>query len=214
MRDAILVPQLYERFYKGNYELLRHDDPRAEKGADTIACGELIDEKIVRWPERNEPYTAFALEVRSCTVEGRERLGWMSTNEVDYLLYCFSDRLCECLDCYLIDFPQLREWFFLEGEDAWPLTRTTQINQTECRVVPICDVVLGRVKMKRLRLSRPAHYDGGRFIHYCNCGKWGAFGIGKPGHGSSPLDAKWYCAEHRPTLLMEESDGQQEAERR
>jgi len=42
-----------------------------------------------------------------------------------------------------------------------------------------------------------AGYDkAGHFVHYCACGKWGAFGVdvslcaGKFG--------TWYCAEHRP----------------
>src|SRR4029079_10957495 len=116
MRDAILVPHLYEKHYGGNYELLRHDDERAKGGADTIANGKRIDEKIVRWPkDREEAYTAFALEVRSCTTEGRERLGWMSTNDVDLLLYCFADRAEKSLDCYVINFPKLKEWFFRTG---------------------------------------------------------------------------------------------------
>lgn len=32
-----------------------------------------------------------------------------------------------------------------------------------------------------------------RFVHYCQCGAWGAFGYGLP-----VTTAIWYCAAHRP----------------
>jgi len=197
MRDAILVPQLYEKHYKGNYELLRYDDERAKGGADTIANGKRIDEKIVRWPkDREEEYTAFALELRSCTTDGHERLGWMSTNDVDLLLYCFSDRAEQSLDCYVINFPKLKEWFFSVGEEAWPVTRTTQINKTECRVVPISDV-RKNVPLKQLKLSCAAYFDkAGHFVHRCYCGKRGTLGF-----DVNLLNGKlgtWYCGEHKP----------------
>jgi hypothetical protein len=39
--------------------------------------------------------------------------------------------------------------------------------------------------------------DDGNFVHYCHCGKWGAFGVGYfPRKGEL---GKWYCLEHRPT---------------
>lgn len=37
----------------------------------------------------------------------------------------------------------------------------------------------------------------GNFLHYCHCGKWGAFG-----HDVNTLAGElgvWYCAEHNPT---------------
>lgn len=36
----------------------------------------------------------------------------------------------------------------------------------------------------------------GRFLHYCHCGKWGAYGFGvKLLQGQL---GTWYCDEHRP----------------
>ena len=40
------------------------------------------------------------------------------------------------------------------------------------------------------------YYDDGLFQHYCQCGRWGAFGV-----DVSPLKGQfgtWYCSEHRP----------------
>ena len=76
MRDYILVPEFYESRWPGNYQLIKYGDPRAVGGCDTICNGKRIDEKIVRWPNRPEgPYTAYALEIVSCSVPGRERAG-------------------------------------------------------------------------------------------------------------------------------------------
>src|SRR5579883_41572 len=36
-----------------------------------------VEEKVVRWPEHGEAYTAFFLETHSCTNKGHERPGWM-----------------------------------------------------------------------------------------------------------------------------------------
>lgn len=47
-------------------------------------------------------------------------------------------------------------------------------------------------------------YDAeGRFVHYCQCGKWGSFGL----HASvrNGRLGIWYCAEHKP---KEYDDGQ------
>lgn len=36
----------------------------------------------------------------------------------------------------------------------------------------------------------------GRFIHFCHCGKWGAYSVGYfPAKGRYGV---WYCKEHRP----------------
>lgn len=192
MRDAILVPSYY---FGKQYELIDSRDPRSKGGCDTILAGRRIDEKIVRWPKgRDDLYTAFALEVRSCTVPEHEREGWMKTNTVDHLLYCFANRDGGWLDCYLIDFPKLQQWFYSVPEDRWPLWTSDQINRTQCRVVPISEVERN-VPTKRRGIARPAFYDAeGHFMHYCNCGKWGSFGV-----GCSLLRGKlgtWFCREH------------------
>jgi hypothetical protein len=42
----------------------------------------------------------------------------------------------------------------------------------------------------------PYYDEHGRFIHYCHCRKWGAYGVGYfPRKGKL---GRWYCYEHRP----------------
>jgi hypothetical protein len=186
MRDNILVPEFYERNYQGLYELLLHTDERAAKGCDTLIAGSVrIDEKIVRWPTnedgspRDRPYDAYALETMSCTVRGYERAGWMETNVVEQLLYCFSDREERSLDCHVIDFLKLQPWFWREVDRTnWPLWTSTQPNRTQCRIVGF-DAVRQAANTKTFKLFRRSWFDEkGRFLHYCHCGKVGDFGVG------------------------------------
>lgn len=163
MRDLILVPAYYQRCFPNNFEIIHHNDPRAAGGCDTIAGGKRIDEKIVQWPGKNrdepadEPYTAFALELMSCTTEGHERDGWMVSNTVDFILYCFASLDEETLHCYLIDFPMLRQWF-KATLDMWRRWRSDQVNQTECCIVPIVDVV-SSVPTEYFQLERPNQHQ-------------------------------------------------------
>jgi hypothetical protein len=146
-RDAILCPNFYKKYATdGRYVVI-------DKGAlatilqkryavDTIIQGKngsaiFIEEKIVRWP--GYPYSKFFLETKSCTVPGHESPGWMFYGQADYLLYCFQ---CDNddLDCWLVDFPKLHEWF-------WPRENTflysqlqNTINKTAGRLVPVKDV--------------------------------------------------------------------------
>jgi hypothetical protein len=213
IRDEILKPEFYEKRYPGNYEFIAYTDPRAAGGCDTIAAGKTIDEKIVRWPKSDQEYTALAIEILSCTVEGRERAGWIYTNRVDYLLYCMANKDQSVLTCYLIDCPQLQKWFVKEDQDQWPVWRSDQINVTACRVVPIeqvkANVSVSRVTVRRPTLGDPSrasfvgHDAEGHFIHYCHCGKWGAFGEGvKTMKGQL---GTWYCAQHRPKVMESSS---------
>lgn len=162
LRDLILKPRFYDRFHANAYEFIKHDDPRAAGGVDTIASGKTIDEKIVQWPHNEdgtpkaEPYSAFALETMSCTVPGRERYGWMKTNIVDFLLYCFTDLHEQRLDCYLIDFPPLQQWFYAEDHKQWPRWCSRQVNETECRIVPITQVC-DAVQYHYMVFLKPAH---------------------------------------------------------
>ena len=161
MRDSILVPY-YERVYRGRYELIDpKSDPRAAGGCDTILDGKRIDEKIVRWPidkETKKPreygYDAFAFETWSCTIEDYVKLGWMATNDVAFILYCFVSLDQKSMICYLIDYPQLHKWFYSQPEDRWPPSYSNQANRTLVRVVPIADVV-ANVWTKQFSLSRP-----------------------------------------------------------
>lgn len=147
LRDAILAPHFYGKYaVDGRYVCIDKGKLatclQKQFAVDTIMQGRdgaavCIEEKIVRWPAaRNEPYTAFTLETMSCTVDGRESPGWMKYGRADYLLYCFADSSDTRLQCYLMDFRKLQDWFWPIA-DTFPKTVTKQINKTECRVVQI-----------------------------------------------------------------------------
>jgi len=147
IRDEILIPQFYrQQASEGRYVVL--DKGRLsgrlqrEFCIDTIfqaADGEMIsvEEKIVRWP--GYAYAAFCLETHSCTVPGRESQGWMTYSSADYLLYCFVT-VDGGLDCHLIDFPKLREWFWNVHEQFDTFGPLPTLNRTMGRKVPIADV--------------------------------------------------------------------------
>src|SRR5215471_19111726 len=89
-RDSILKPLFYDWHFHDRYKFC--DDMRdyQERGIDTIITSGIgktihVEEKIVR-----KQHTAFALETKSCTVEGHEKSGWMFYSEADRLLYCFK----------------------------------------------------------------------------------------------------------------------------
>lgn len=159
VRDEILVPQFYESRSKGRFVLM--DKGRLSTflqrrmAVDTIvqakdggAVG--IEEKIVRWP--GYVYIAYCLETDSCTVPGHESAGWMWYGEADYLLYCFQQE-CGGLQCHLIEFQPLREWF-------WPLAESFKVfqmptkNRTRGRLVPVADVAAS-VPVVRFFLAAP-----------------------------------------------------------
>lgn len=145
VRDAILVPQLYQARASGRFVLM--DKGRLSTmvqrrmAIDTItqardggALG--IEEKIVRWPGYR--YTAYCLETESCTVPGHESAGWMQYGDADYLLYCFQLE-CGGLDCDLIQFQRLRDWFW-PLEETFPVFQMQSQNRTRGRKVPIAQV--------------------------------------------------------------------------
>jgi hypothetical protein len=142
-RDAVLVPHFYRRFFWMRYQFVSDLDVQ-KSGVDTLIFGSgdpvKVDEKIVRWPEKkNEPHTAFALETISCTVSGREKMGWMFYSEADRLLYCFDTP--KFLDCWWLDFKCLCEWFWPREQNFPPFLMKHTINKTRGRVVDIGAVV-------------------------------------------------------------------------
>lgn len=164
MRDEVLAPDFYGSYaLSGRYVFI--DRGRLATvlqkrfAVDTILQGKngaaiCIEEKIVRWPKgREDGYSAFVLETRSCTVPGRESDGWMKYAQADYLLYCFADRDENALRCHLIDFPALQEWFW-PRESSFQVTVTQQINRTECRVVPIAGVEAAVPSWQRLAIRK------------------------------------------------------------
>lgn len=146
VRDAVLAPGFYGHYaMQGRYVTVDKGRLAAalqRRAVDTIVQGRdgaaiCIEEKIVRWPGRL--YTAACLETKSCTVPGHESVGWMMYGEADFLLYCFQLEHGD-LDCWLIDFPRLQEWF-------WPLEatfpkfqKTDTINRSAGRVVPLAAI--------------------------------------------------------------------------
>lgn len=143
VRDRVLAPGFYGKFsLNGRYVFM--DKGRLATilqkrfAVDTIVqardgAAVCIEEKIVRWPGRR--YDAFVLETQSCTVPGHESAGWMTYAEADYLLYCFAQSNDD-LDCYLIDFPKLQDWFW-QHDDEFPTFQMETENRTAGRVVPI-----------------------------------------------------------------------------
>ena len=164
-RDALLKPFYAEHSAEGRFVFLDKgqlaDVLQREMAVDTILQGRgghafAIEEKIVRWKGRK--YTAFTLETWTCTVPGRERKGWMYYGKCDILLYCFT-QADGSLEAYAIPFPALKTWFFEQDRfERYPTTVTEQINRTECRVVPIADVLAGvpGCKLYYLSASTPA----------------------------------------------------------
>ena len=146
-RDTILAPGFYSRFCTdGRYVFV--DKGRFSKimqrrfAVDTVAQGTdgnavAIEEKIVRWP--GYTYKAYTLETHSCTVPGRESPGWMEYGQPDYLLYCFQ-RATGNLDCHLIDFQKLKDWFWPRVKSFDTFGPLDTLNRSMGRIVPIPDV--------------------------------------------------------------------------
>jgi len=149
-RDTLLKDFYIQGSVEGRFVFMDKgrlaDIVQREMAVDTILQGRdgqaiAIEEKIVRWKGRK--YTAFTLETWTCTVPGRERQGWMYYSKCDFLLYCFT-QADGSLEAYAIPFPRLKTWFFEQDRfERYPTTVTEQINRTECRVVPIADVLAG-----------------------------------------------------------------------
>jgi len=146
MRDTILAPAFYDKYAtRGRYVFL--DKGRLATllqrrcAVDTVVQGKdgnapCIEEKIVRFPKSGKPYTAFCLETDSCTKPGHESLGWMKYGKADYLLYCFQT-VAGDLDCHLIDFPKLKDWFWGRHETFNVFGPLETLNASKGRLVPI-----------------------------------------------------------------------------
>lgn len=149
IRDVVLAPRLYDRHaHGGRYVFIdkgklasvlqkRYSVDAIMQGRDGRAI--CIEEKIVRWP--GYVYRDFCLETDSCTIPGRESAGWMQYGQADYLLYCFETEAGD-LDCYLIDFPALREWFWPRLDRYKIFGPLQTLNRSMGRKVPIKDVCL------------------------------------------------------------------------
>lgn len=98
-----------------------------------------IEEKIVQW--KGFPYRRFFLETKSCTNKGHESLGWMHYAQADYLLYAFEQSDHSGLIVYLLNFSELRDWFWKHFEAYEVSILGSTFNHTEGRLVDIEDVV-------------------------------------------------------------------------
>jgi len=144
-RDALLQPFYAEKAKNGRFVFADKGNLaeilQKEMAVDTIMQGEgnrviAIEEKIVRWP--GYEYTAYTLELMSCTNPGYEKKGWMHYAKCNILLYCFEQEDGSIM-AHAIPFRPLQEWF-LSHCQVYTSTVTTQINHTECKIVPIADV--------------------------------------------------------------------------
>jgi len=148
IRDEILCPRLYEKYsMNGRYVCIdkgRMATLLQKRYSVDVVCqsqknhGEavFIEEKIVRFNKK--PYTSFTLEIKSCTIKGRESDGWMVYGEADILNYV----MCQSADSfllpyYLIPFQKLKKEFWKEDINKFADTFTDQINRTLCKIVPI-----------------------------------------------------------------------------
>jgi len=160
IRDRILEPFYRKHSFESRFVFADKgklaDILQREMAVDTVVQKKenalvMIEEKIVRWP--GFPYKAFTFETWSCTVPGRERKGWMYTAQCDILFYCFVQADENSIVLYSIPFDKLHAWFFEnERYSQYRTTTTEQINRTECRIVPICDVVEAIPEAKRFMI--------------------------------------------------------------
>lgn len=161
LRDTLLVPW-YRRVAKDGRFVLNDKGRCAllvqkRMAVDTILQGKegravYIEEKFTRKPrDGRRDLTNLFLEVDSCTVPGYESPGWMVYADSDYLLYCFH-RLSGSLECFLIDFPELKSWFWPVAKKYREYTMPDTSNHTRGRLVPIA-VVRANVKTTRFVLG-------------------------------------------------------------
>lgn len=163
-RDAILAPGFYgQRAQGGRYVFLDKGKfatiLQRRYAADTILQGKdgeavCIEEKIVRWPRSGRPHQAFCLETDSCTKPGHESQGWMHYGEADYLLYCF-EQADGSLDCHLIDFPQLKAWFWPRVASFHTFGPLETLNGTMGKKVPIALLRDPRTPVRAFRFHVP-----------------------------------------------------------
>lgn len=148
VRNNILAPYYKSVSHESRFVFLDKgklaDKLQREFAIDTIIQGKNnavfgIEEKIVRWP--GYTYSAYTLEIMSCSVPGRERKGWMYTATCDFLFYCFVQADGKSIVAHMIPFQKLQKWFFEnERYQAYRSNFTDQINKTETKIVPIKDV--------------------------------------------------------------------------
>ena len=147
MRDKHLKPLYRERSAEGRFvfcdkgrlarEIQRMSVDTIMQGIDGEICG--VEEKIRRWPIYR--HRDMALETKSCSVAGHETPGWMYTAKCKVLLYCFEQKDGRLL-CFAVPFAPLRDWFFEDNRFLqYGKIQTTQFNHSECRVVPLKDIL-------------------------------------------------------------------------
>lgn len=148
MRDRYLI-KFYEQYSNGRYVFIDGNSTctdvlQKKLAVDTIyqaRDGQLhyVEEKIERWPgyERSN----FALETESCTVQGREKDGWMRYAQSDLLLYGFALEDEEGIDLYTLRFQPLRRWFDGVNKRNYKQHTMDTLNRTRFWKVPITDVL-------------------------------------------------------------------------
>jgi len=170
VRDRILKPVYDKWSCEGRYVFIDKgrmvDILQRKLAVDTLLQkdgGEVvaIEEKIVRWSGRE--YDSLCLETDSCTVPGHESQGWMHYSEADYLFYCMcqgpiggSSEKCgaDCqncwkLQCFIVEFQPLKEWFWPRYETFSPFKMKDTINHTAGRVVPVRQIARDMKVLKR-----------------------------------------------------------------
>ncbi len=163
LRDTILVTKFYQVKYDDVITLDGGGDVISDLqiiyGIDTIVKnhGEetiTFEEKIVKW--KGKKYNSICFETWSCTVPSLKKLGWAHPTKgsnADKLIYCMETKNGD-LDCILIhQFQKLKEWFW-PRQNNYNATITNQRNHTECRLVPIDDIMDSFKDTKRFLLRK------------------------------------------------------------
>jgi hypothetical protein len=167
VRDAVLKPEFYERFYSGKYMFMDGEgyfsQVMQQIGIDTIVMTEggpvSIQEKCVRYPKdktgepRELPYDAYCLETLANARLGHP--GWMKTTDAMRLLYSFIQR-DKSVIAHLIDFHSLRDWFWqqdLSRFTLWTEDDPATRNSKEARIVPFREIP-AEIKIKKFHLAK------------------------------------------------------------
>ena len=111
---------------------------QTEFGIDTIFQTSDKESVLVEEKFRKQLRDDIVVETLSCSVEGREKDGWIHTSKADFLNYVMDDG-DGTLHCYIMSMKELREFFF-KNENRYPKRNTTQINRTVFCPIPIKDL--------------------------------------------------------------------------
>jgi hypothetical protein len=163
-----LAARFLDPFYRSRgWRVTRYpgDHPMQRQHVDVMltkqSMAHYIDEKIIRGRRDGQRAEKINIETWSCSVPGKERLGWIARDEnskATIVLVCFADtpdlasdawKKVKTLDCIWIPFQPLQTWFWQQGEEQWELQDNQQDNHSLSRKVPIAEIAAAGIGLKR-----------------------------------------------------------------